>query len=249
MMLRILAALFLLAAPACAKELRILTGAGMAAPLRALAGDFGARNHVDVSVTSDTAGGVRKRVEAGEKYDLVIGTTTVLDALSGQHLLATQHHALARMVAGIAVKKDQPLPDLPDAHAFRELLRKAQSIAYVDPAQGGITGIFFLSQADKLGVGDAVRAHAVLQTDGTGVAEAVASGQAQYGVTLVSEMLPNKDVRVVPLPDAVQMTTIYAAALAADAQNVLDAARLLDTLTGQEGVAAARNVGLKPVSQ
>ena len=88
----------------------------------------------------------------------------------------------------------------------------------------------------------------MLQTSGSGVADAVADGAAQYGVTLVSEMLPNKGISVWPLPDAVQMTTIYAAALAADTQNALDAARLLDTLSGEKGRDIARAAGLQPVS-
>ena len=83
----------------------------------------------------------------------------------------------------------------------------------LSPAMGGITGVFFLQQADKLGIGNEVRAKAVLKPNGTGVADAVAKGDAQYGVTLISEMLPNKDVTVWPLPDDIQMTTIYAAAL------------------------------------
>lgn len=247
-MLRVLCALSLLAVPSGAKELHVLTGAGMAPAVRSLAADFSARRGVDVSVVSDTTGGVQKRMEAGEKYDLVIATTTVLDALSRAHLVAAQHCDLARVVAGIAVRKDTPAPALPDTAAFRDLLRKAHSIAYVDPARGGITGVFFLAQAHRLGVGEEVRAHAVLKEDGAAVARAVAQGEAQYGVTLVSEMLPNRDVRITPLPDAVQMTTIYAAALAADAKNALDAAHLLDTLAGSRGRDAALAAGLKPVS-
>jgi molybdate transport system substrate-binding protein len=247
-MLRLLCALSLLAAPAAARDLHVLTGAGMAGPVRVLAADFGKQTGTDVSVTSDTTGGMRKRMEAGEKYDLVIGTTAVLDALTGEDLVVPQHHALARMVAGLCVKKGQPRPDLSDAAALRALLRKADSIAYVDPDRGGITGAFFLEQADKLGVGEHVRARAVLKADGASVADAVATGEAQYGVTLVSEMLPDKGVSVWPLPDAAQMTTIYAGALSGDTQNALDAARLLDTLTGEEGAKAARDAGLKPVS-
>ena len=63
--------LLLLAAPAQAKELKILTGAGMSMPVRALAADFGQRTGTTVSVVSDTAGGVQKRMEADEKFDLV----------------------------------------------------------------------------------------------------------------------------------------------------------------------------------
>jgi molybdate transport system substrate-binding protein len=120
-------------------------------------------------------------------------------------------------------------------------------VSYVDPASGGITGVFFLQQADKLGIGDQVRAKAVLRPNGTGVAEAVAGGQAQYGVTLISEMLPNKGVTVWPLPDDLQMTTIYAAALATNAENAMDARALLNDLRGPKGHDASLKAGLKPV--
>jgi molybdate transport system substrate-binding protein len=75
----------------------------------------------------------------------------------------------------------------------------------------------------------------------------VASGEAQYGVTLISEMLPNKGVTVWPLPDDIQMTTIYTAAIATDAQNALDATALLNELRGPKGRDASLKAGLKPV--
>jgi molybdate transport system substrate-binding protein len=245
------ATLFLLAGglSVSAKDLKILTGAGMSVPVRELAATFGDRTGAHVSVVSDTAGGVQKRIEAGEAFDLVIGTVAVLETLARENLAPVHHHDLAQMVAGIGVKKGSPRPEIDDAPAVKTLLLAAKNIAYVDPASGGITGVFFLSQADKLGVGAEVRAKAVLQPNGTGVAQAVADGDAQYGVTLVSEMLPNKDVTVWPLPDAVQMTTIYAAAVTTNAENALDAAAMLEDLRGQDGRQASIRAGLKPISQ
>jgi molybdate transport system substrate-binding protein len=250
-MVRILvpALLVLVCGTASANDLRVLTGAGMSMPVRERAAAYGAATGHTVTVTSDTAGGVQKRIEAGEKFDLVIGTAAVLKTLAGEQLVSAQSHPLAQMVAGIGVKKGSDMPDIADAAATRAALLAAKSIAYVDPASGGITGVFFLGQADKLGIGDAVRAKAVLKPNGTGVADAVAGGEAQYGVTLISEMLPNKDVTVRPLPDDLQMTTIYTAAIATNAQNALDAAALLNDLRGQDGRDAAIRAGLKPVTQ
>lgn len=232
-----------------AKDLKILTGAGMSMPVRQLAGEFAARTGARVDVVSDTAGGVQKRMEAGEAFDLVIATTTVVENLTRQRKLSAQHSNLARMVAGIGARKGVPQPAIADAAAVKATLLAARNISYVDPASGGITGVFFLSQADKLGIGAAVRAKAVLAKNGTGVAAAVADGSAQYGVTLVSEMLPNPQVTVWPLPDPLQMTTIYAAAIATDAQNAMDAAAMLDDLRGPKGREANLKAGLQPVSQ
>lgn len=242
------ALLFLLAATADAKELKVLTGAGMSMPVRALAADFGQRTGTNVSVVSDTAGGVQKRMEAGEKFDLVIGTTAVLETLTRGNRVASAHADLAQMVAGISAKVGTAKPALADTAQLKATLLGAKNIAYVDPASGGITGVFFLQQADKIGIGQQVRARAVLKPNGTGVADAVARGEAQYGVTLISEMLPNKGVTVWPLPDDVQMTTIYTAAVATNAENAMDASALLNDLRGPKGRQAAIKAGLKPVS-
>lgn len=234
--------------PAIAKDLKILTGAGMSMPVKALAADYRKRTGVRVTVVSDTAGGVQKRMEAGEKFDLVIGTQQMLNILTLEGKLSPAHRDLARMVAGIGAKKGRPKPAIATAGDFKNTILAAKNIAYADPASGGITGVFFLSQADRLGIGQQVRAKAVLKPNGQGVAAAVAKGEAQYGVTLISEMLPNRGVTAWPLPDALQMTTIYAAAVATHAQNALDAAAMLADFSGDKGRDAARKAGLMPLT-
>ncbi len=244
------ACLLLLAiSPATAKGLKILTGAGMSMPVEALAADYGRRTAIHVSVVSDTAGGVQKRMEAGEKFDLVIGTAAVLDTLTRENKVAGTHADLAQMVAGISAQKGAAKPAIATGDQVKASLLAAKTIAYVDPASGGITGVFFLSQADKLGVGQEVRAKAVLKPNGKAVATAVANGEAQYGVTLISEMLPNPGVRVWPLPDDLQMTTIYTAAIASNAENAMDARAMLADLRGEKGRKANIKAGLKPVSR
>src|SRR6476661_4525150 len=106
------ASLFLLVLipPAQAKDLKVLTGAGMSMPVRALAAEFGSRTGDNVTVVSDTAGGVQKRIEAGEKFDLVIGTTAVLDTLTRQSQVSADHANLAQMVAGISAKTGTAKP-------------------------------------------------------------------------------------------------------------------------------------------
>src|SRR6185312_15298223 len=200
-----------------------------------------------VTVVSDTAGGVQKRMEAGEKFDLVIATEAVMDALAKDGKVTGQHDRLAQMVAGIGARAGSAKPAIADAAQVKTTLLAAKNITYVDPAAGGITGVFFLSQADKIGIGKEVRAKAVLRQNGTGVAAAIASGEAQYGVTLISEMLPNKGVTVWPLPDELQMTTIYAAAVASNAENAMDASALLNDLRGTRGREESLKAGLKPI--
>jgi molybdate transport system substrate-binding protein len=233
---------------AYAKELKILTGAGMTVPVKALAADYGKRTHIKVTVVSDTASGVQKRIEADEKFDLVIGTQQVMDRLTLEGKIALEHADLARMVAGIGAKAGTAKPAIATTDQFKATLLAAKSITYVDPASGGITGVFFLSHADRIGISRQVRAKAVLKPNGQGVAAAVANGQAQYGVTLISEMLPNKKVTVWPLPAELQMTTIYAGAVSTHAQNAMDATKMLADLAGEKGRDASLKAGLIPLT-
>ena len=52
-----------------AKDLKILTGAGMSMPVRQMAQEFAARTGTKVDVVSDTAGGVQKRLWARRVYE------------------------------------------------------------------------------------------------------------------------------------------------------------------------------------
>jgi molybdate transport system substrate-binding protein len=249
-MFRIIAAMLLclVATDGFAKDLKVLTGAGMSMPVKALVADFSARTGDHVTVVSDTAGGVEKRMQAGQAFDLVIATQTVVQALTKSGKVLPAHCDLAQMVAGIAARAGTAKPAIADADQMRSTLLAAKTISYVNPASGGITGVFFLEQADKLGIGQQVRAKALLEPNGAGVADAVASGKAQYGVTLISEILPNKAVTVWPLPGDLQMTAIYAAAVASNAENAMDAGLLLDDLRGPKGRDASLRAGLKPVA-
>ena len=93
-----------------------------------------------------------------------------------------------------------------------------------------------------------MKAKIVYRTQGSEVADAVAKGDAEIGITFTSELQPNKGVKVAgPLPAAIQLPTIYSAAIVTAAANG-DAARVfLRALSGAEGRAAVTKAGLEPL--
>ena len=76
-----------------------------------------------------------------------------MDALTKEGKVAGQRDRLAQMVAGIGARAGSAKPAIADGGQVKATLLAARTITYVDPAAGGITGVFFLSQADKLGIG------------------------------------------------------------------------------------------------
>ena len=80
------------------------------------------------------------------------------------------------------------------------------------------------------------------------MADAVAKGEAELGITFTSELQPNKGVKVAgTLPAAIQLPTIYAAAIVTTAGNGDAARAFLRTLAGAEGRAALTKAGLEPL--
>ncbi len=234
------------ASSAAGAQIHVLTGAGMAAPVRQIAADFQQKTGTKVDLAVDVVSRVGSRLEAGEKYDLVIATTDVLDALAQKKLLAGSYRRLGRMVLGVASRTGEPRPDLGDSATVRKTLMDARSLAYVDPALGAVSSTFLLEQAAKMGIAEQVKAKARLQHSGPGVPAAVADGQAELGITLVSEMQDIKGVEVQPLPADLQLKLVYAAAVTANADERNQATAFLHALSDAEGSTVIQRSGLAP---
>ena len=94
----------------------------------------------------------------------------------------------------------------------------AKSVAYIDPASGGSSGIYLTGLFDKLGIAADIKPKAKLKQGGY-VAELIANGEAELGLHQISEILPVKGVKLVgPLPAEIQNYTTYAAATGVQAQ-------------------------------
>jgi len=83
-----------------------------------------------------------------------------------------------------------------------------------------------------LGIKDEVVRKGVPTTGGNDSAEKVANGQAEIAIVLISD-IHAKDARVAgPLPDAIQLWTVYAAAIPASSKEPEHARAFVAALTG-----------------
>ena len=120
---------------------------------------------------------------------------------------------LASVGVGVVVKEGAPKPDISTVEAFKRALLAAKSVAYIDPASGGSSGIYFDKLLEKMGIADQIRPKAKLKKGGH-VADLIASGEAELGVHQISEIVPVKGVTLVgPLPKEIQNLTVYAGGL------------------------------------
>ena len=86
---------------------------------------------------NDTAGGLKKRIESGEAFDVAVITPAVIDELAGAGKIAAGSRVnLASVSIGVVVKEGAPRPDVSTVDAFKRALLEAKSVAYIDPASG-----------------------------------------------------------------------------------------------------------------
>jgi molybdate transport system substrate-binding protein len=232
---------------AAGAEIKVLTAGAFKQVLLALLPELEKQTGHKVTVDNDTVGALTKRIEAGENFDLAVLTPGAIASLSNKgKFVPGSGKNLARVGIGVVVKEGTPKPDIGSAEAFKKALLAAKSIAYIDPAAGGSSGIYVAGLLDKLGIAAEMKGKSKLIPGGA-VAEHIAKGEAELGIHQISEILPVKGVTLVgPLPADIQNYTIYAAGIGANAKEVDAAIALLKALAGPAAAEVLKSKGMDP---
>jgi molybdate transport system substrate-binding protein len=232
---------------AAAAEIKVLTAGAFKQVLLVLVPDFEKQTGHKVILENDTVGALTKRIEGGEAFDLAVLTPAAVNDLSTKgKFVAGSRTNLGRVGVGVVVKEGAPKPDISSVDAFKKTLLAAKSVAYIDPAAGGSSGISVAGLLDKLGVAADVKPKAKLIPGGA-VAEHIARGEAEIGIHQISEILPVKGITLVgPLPADIQNYTVYAAGLGANGKESEAAKALLKTLSGPAAADVLKSKGMEP---
>jgi molybdate transport system substrate-binding protein len=241
----VLAGLLGPAAAAQAADVKVLTTGAMKEVVLAVVPAFEKETGHKAIVSNDTAGALARRIEGGEPFDLGVLTPAAIKDLSAKGKFTSSGTNVARVGVGVVVKAGAPAPDISTVEAFKAALLAARSVAYIDPAAGGSSGIYVEGLLDRLGIAAQMKPKAKLKKGGY-VADLVASGEAEVGLHQISEILAVKGIHLVgPLPAEIQNYTTYAAAPAAQAQHPDAAQALIRLLTGPEAAAVLKERGME----
>src|SRR5262249_54974691 len=100
---------------------------------------------------------------------------------------------------------------------------------------------------DRLGIAEEVKPKLKPQPTSNPAAKAVANGEAELGITAISEILPYGGSEVVgPLPAEIQFYSVSAAALAANTPEPEAAKAFIKSLTTPAAAAVLKAKGLTP---
>jgi molybdate transport system substrate-binding protein len=232
---------------AAAAEIKVLTAGAFKQVVVALVPDFEKQTGHKVTVDNETVGGLIKRIDGGEAFDVLFISPGALNDLAKKGKIVDGSGVpLARVGVGVMVKAGAPKPDVSTVDAFKKALLDAKSVAYIDPASGGSSGIYVAGLLDKLGIADQVKAKAKLKKGGY-VADLIKSGEAELGIHQISEIVPVKEVTLVgPLPAEIQNYTTYAGGLGSAAKDPEAAKALLKVFTSPAAAELLKSKGMEP---
>jgi molybdate transport system substrate-binding protein len=124
----------------------------------------------------------------------------------------------------------------------------ANSIALSDPKANSPIGTLFMGIADRFGFGSELRSRMVLiQGGGVTVAEAVGRGDADFAVTLMSEILSVPEAEVAgALPDEMQNMVVTSAILVPGGKQPEGGQALIDFLRTPDAINVFKSKGQHP---
>jgi molybdate transport system substrate-binding protein len=190
------------------------------------------------------AADLKRRIEAGNPFDVAILPPDMADDLMRRGKLARGSRVdLGRTGMGVAVRKGTPNPDISTVDAFRRALLAAPTIAYAD---GGASGVQFHSILARLGIAEAIKPKLRPYPSG-GAVEAVSRGEADLVVIGISPILNAPAVTLVGwLPPELQSYIVFTGSIGATAKQPEAAQTLLNLLTSPAAIELFKSQGFEP---
>jgi molybdate transport system substrate-binding protein len=241
-------ALMCAAPTAQADDLIMLSAAAVRPALLQVPAMFERATGHRLMVSFGNATAIQNKVVAGEPVDVVVlPPTQISDLMDRGFLVAGSSADFGVVRLGIAARAGSDPRPVATADAFKQVLLSAPSFGMPDPADGSTSSLYLVKMLDQLGVAEEMRPKIQLFPDGTKALEALAKGEVALSVAPVTSIHTVSGVQLLgPLPEALQLKTVYAAALPRRSTSPAAASALLKLLRSPDLAALLREKGIDP---
>jgi molybdate transport system substrate-binding protein len=230
-------------------EITLIAPGGIRAALEQIIPNFERKTGRKVKATFGSGLGTKRQIAAGEAFDVPIIQPPYPEVLASGNVIAASATPLASVAVGIAVKQGARKPDVSTPAAVKRLLLGAKSVSYPDPAGGAAAGVSFDETLRKLGIAAQMQPTLKHAQGGANAMKMVSTGEAEIGVTFVSEMNePGIDIAG-PLPAAVSTPTTLTGFVSSHAKDPAAAREFLEYLSSADAEAAYRAQRMRPAPQ
>ena len=223
--------------------LHLLVSNGMKGSMEALQGQCEEEVGRRLAIQFGSTASLKRRIEAGEAFDVTIITIEAIDDLIMKALLTSATRmAVGRSELGVGIRAGASKPDIRSVATFRQALRQAPSITY--PQDGASRG-YIEQMFGRLGIADDVKSKIILAPGSGPATDSVAAGKAAMVLTLFSEIVPAHGVEILgPFPGVYQSDIRFGAAASAQSTQADAATALIAFLDGPKVTAVLKAKGI-----
>lgn len=234
------------AVTAQAAEMRVLCATAMRSVMNELGPRFERATGHQLMVQFDPVGVLKRQIDTGEKFDVAILTTPLIDDVVKEGKIAASTRAdVARSGLGMIVRTGAPKPDINSADAFKRAMLNAKSISYT---KEGATAIYLASLFERLGITEQMKAKTKFPPTGR-LVQFVAEGEAEFGLAAIStfEEAPGAEL-LGPLPSELQSYIGYSAGVGTAAKEAEAGKALINFLKAPAAVPVLKAKGMEPIT-
>jgi molybdate transport system substrate-binding protein len=238
------ALLFSQVAVAQTSEVRVLASNGIKAVVEDLRAQAEHAIGHAISVQYRPTAALKQEIDAGEPFDVVIVTVESIAQLSKEgKTTGGEGTPISRAGVGIGIRKGAPRPDITTPEALKRAMLGAKAIAY---GPTGASTPYITRMLDTLGIADTMKAKTLFFDTSDGTNAAVVQGKADFGITLVSEILPVQGLELLgPFPNEFQGYVRFSAAVSANTKNPEAASALIKFLAGPDALSSIKARGMQ----
>ena len=231
--------------------MRVLSAVGMRQVMLDLVPKFERATGHSVAMTFESSGLISRRLQNSERADVVLINEAGLEQLARAGRIVNGSAApIATSRVGVAVRSGAAKPDISTPEAFTRALLAARMVAYPDPGLEGSSGLHLASVMERLGIAVRMKPTTMYAEppgpSATTPGSLVASGKADLALHQIQELIAVRGIEMVgPLPNALQQTFTFAAAIVPGAGDVAAARALIEFLrtTESRAVILAKGMG------
>lgn len=229
--------------------LRILSGGAPKEIFLQLTPTFERQSGHKIDYVFAVMSALRDKVAAGETADVLVMPTNILDGYQKEGVVRPQGRAVLGLVSiNAVVRAGAPKPDLSSAEKVKEAILASRAITHATPGATP-SGTHMGKLIEEFGIAEAMKGRIIHRPALEGGVGLVASGEADIGFYPKSEVVNTEGLEVSgPLPEAIQLTTIYGAAVTAASAAPDAGAAFIAFMSDSKHRAAWASAGFDPPS-
>lgn len=229
-----------------ASEIKIFSLPGMMTAFEVLRPRFETQTGHKLAVEFLVTRPMMRRIDAGDKFDaLITGISDIDDLISRAKIVAGSRLPLARTGIGVWIRPGEPKPNINTVEAFKRTMLEAKSISYTKESG---TGIYMAGLMERLGIAEQMKPKTKLLGGGGQNPRAVASGEVQYGISIITDGIGLPGVELLGLlPQEIQRWSTFIGGVAVDASDRAAANAFIKFLALPENAPVLKAKGWEPI--